>query len=428
MKLKYFWGLIGISILGLGLLVVIPMIKNNTINKKQFNIGICCGEPPYEFLNKDGQVEGIIKDLMEEVFKNNQLKKRGFRWSIMPFNQSFIALNKGRIDFLATFLVITKEREKLYDFAVISNSSIVFVHRINMENNILYGLQSESLSEKLAKEKKIKYMTYPDNQSVIFNFNLKKIHGIVCDKKILKDLIEKDFPEITHYTNINNMNIEFSNDGLIITNPEIQNDIIGTTKGSDTKKIYNKNLRVYYNLKDLLLDFRTNEIKTIILKKSELNNIFNHFHGLKIQFNSSNLNFKPYLNIKYINNYWIIEKQFNKVNNIIGTLKNNSIDHKGSIKFYNDKDILINDLMEDKIDCIAIKNFNEIPMEIFCSFANTKNNLKTSVENGLAFRKKILNKFDEKKKDLLIKIIEETAKNNKDLYEFEDSSKNHSDN
>ena len=243
MKLKYFWGFIFLSLMVIGFLIFQPVWKGSYKKQNPIIIGICCGEPPYEYLDKEGKVQGINKDLIEQVFHNSSMNNKNFKFSIMPFNQSFLALNKGKIDFLATFLTVTDKRKELYDFAVICQSKIVFVNRTNInQNNINYGLQLEAVFEDIAKQKKIKYTGYSDFQSVMLHFDMKKIDGFICDINTLKQLIEKNFNDVT---TLNTVKIQWNDNILIISNKS-EEKVTGVLS-NETIKYAHGSVRIYKN-------------------------------------------------------------------------------------------------------------------------------------------------------------------------------------
>jgi polar amino acid transport system substrate-binding protein len=420
MKLKYFWGFIFLSLMVMGFFIVEPLWKGSYKKSSPILIGICCGEPPYEYLDKEGNVQGINKDLLEQVFKNPSLNKKTFKFSIMPFNQSFLALNKGKIDFLATFLTVTEKRKELYDFAIISQSKIVFINRTNIhQDNVNYGLQLEAVFEEIAKQKKIKYTGYSDFQSVMLHFDMKKIDGIICDINTLKQLIEKNFNDIT---TLHPVQIQWNDNILIISNKS-QEKVTGVLHG-DSIKYANGPVRVYKNLKDLILAFRCEEIKQLILKKNEITPEFNQWMGLQIRSNSKNLLFKPYLFLRFKKDHWMMEKNNNKNNLVTGVLKNNFFEGYKSVKYYNNMEFLLNDLMEDKIDGIAIRNLDEISCDVFCGIANINKSMGGFyLNNGFAFRKQPINDFDLNEKQKLIDAIESEAKKNTQLSEYQTNSR-----
>jgi hypothetical protein len=399
----------------MGFLIFKPIVESSLSSQNPVVVGICCGEPPYEYLSKEGNVQGINKNLLEDVFKNSKINRKKFKFSIMPFNQSFMALDKGKIDFLATFLTITDKRKELYDFAVICQSKIVCVHRTNTsQSSLVYGLQLEAVFEDIAKKNQLKYTGYSDFQSVMLHFDMKKVDGFICDINTLKQLIEKNFNDITTLLPVK---VQW-NDNILILSNNGDNKITGVLS-NDGAKYASENVRIYNSLKDLLLAFRCEEIKSIVLKKQEITQLFNGLSGLQAKSNSKNLLFKPFLSLRFHKDHWIIEKNNNKKNLIIGALKNNFFEEYKSVKSYDNYEFMINDLMEEKIDGIAFRDFSSLGIEIFGSFANVNKSMdKIYIKNGFAFRKKPINDFDRNDKQNLMEIIENESQNHPQLCEY----------
>jgi hypothetical protein len=158
----------------------------------------------------------------------------------------------------------------------------------------------------------------------------------------------------------------------------------------------------------------------MIIPKSFINDIFHQLMDLKIQNNSLNFPLKPYLPLEYNNGFWIIKKLHHNDLKILGSIKNH-INNFKKLQIYQNHDILFNDLMADKIDGIIIKDFNEIPINFFVGLVNINEkctNKDFILFNGFAFRKNNHTEFDTKYQSLFIEVIEKTAKNNKDLWDY----------
>ncbi len=401
----------------IGSIILYSFVKPKNTQKTPIKVGICCGEPPYEYLDTNGNPQGYLKELMEKVFKTYG---KPFKFEVIPFSLSFLSLNKGKIDFLCTNLSITPQREKFYDFAVLFKSQIVLIYRSGQnKHNIIYGVQNESDFERIAQEKNVTYQAYKNFQAVMLHFDIKKINGFICDLNTVKQLLEKNYQSITSFTTVD---IQWNENILVINNTSSKPKIYGVLSLENTKYCGNNQTRLYYHLKDLLLAFRCGEINNIILKKNEVNEIFNELSGLQIKYNSTKFKI-PCLSLKFMDNYWVIEKNTNKKHNIIGILDNNKISGYQN-KIYNNWEIILNDLMEDKIDSIFFKEINDSLLEIGVATANINFDIGfINLFNGIAFRKNNLNKFDEEQKEYLKKIIENEAANDKNFNNYEDIKK-----
>jgi hypothetical protein len=340
--LKYFWILFFFVVSVWSGILIYPIVKDKLQKNHPIKIGICCQEPPYEYLEKNGEIQGYLKDLIQQVKKTS---KKNLKLEIIPFSFGFFSLKKCKIDILCTNLTINQERSNLYDFAFIFKNQIVFVFRTHTEENkVIYGLSGNSEFQKVAEEKKVNYKSYKDFPSIFLNFELGKIDGIVSDLKTIKQLVEKNFQNIT---TLKPIEIQWTDNILILKNNHTFNKNYGILSKENIKYCSsNGSIRQYHNLKDLLLAFRCGEIHSVILKKNELQQDFNKFSGLQIKYNSNNLQLKNSLKIKYKNNYWIIEKDNNKKNIIIGVINHDFINGYEN-KFYENLDILFNDLIED---------------------------------------------------------------------------------
>ena len=411
MKIKN-W-LIILTFIGISSLIVYPFIKNKFFPDNVIKIGVCCGEPPYEYLDKSGNPQGYLVDLIKKVFKNYNTP---VQIEVIPFNLSFLYLNKGKISLLCTNLSITPQREKMYDFAVLFKNQIVFVYRTNnMVKDINYGVQHESNFEQIAQEKKVFYTGYKNFQGVILHFGLKKINGFVCDLNTLKQLLEKNYEEIN---TLHPLKIQW-NDSILYLNHGNNKKIYGILSHDNLKYCGKNPVRLYYHLKDLLLAFRCGEINHIILKKHEINHDFNKFNGIQIKYNSNKIKV-PHLSLKFMDNYWVIEKNNNKKNEIIGTLKNYNIPGYNE-KVYDNWEILFNDLMEDKIDSIFLGDISDEKLQTYIGLANINYDIGiTDNYNGIAFRKGETTSFDKDYKTQIKSIIETEASQDKNFNSYQE--------
>ena len=410
-------------------------------------VGICCGEPPYEYLDKEGKIAGINKVLMDNVFKTLNIKNSTMQWKILPFSEAFLSLDSGNIDILATCLHINKERKARYDFAIISKSYLVFVNKSNVSDknmkNVCYGLQSEAVFEKEAKLRGLNYKGYANASDVFMNFDLDKVNGMLFDIRTLKDLIKKNYANICvsrsvifKIHSVGQQKLLHIKQAVRVNDKIWGNKIIcGISSEKNSKIIAQQicpNLRLYYNLDDLIVAFRSTEIEEIVI---DMNDYMSHSNLMSFSVTVDNIKLSQWLGTNKMidlqlrigkNSFLILKKNsaISMKNKKYGVLEQEQSmhalpHHEFEIMIYKDISSLFIALCQGVIHGILLQNPETPGISIFCEIANVKDR-SPDMFNGFAFRKNSNKNFDHKNKALIIKTIEEESLKNHQLSQYKE--------
>jgi hypothetical protein len=433
-----------ISLVGIGFICKYKF-KNFFTPSEIYNVGICCGEPPYEYLDKNGKIAGINKELINIVLKKMNIKKSLIHWHVMPFSEAFLALDLGKIDVLATVLYVSPERQERYDFAKISSSYLVFINKNREQNEkkgaVCYGLHGDSVFEKEAKLRGLRYKGYNNAADVLMNFDLDKVNGISVDVKTLKDLIIKNYPNICSPIEVlltvqqleDKKFFHIRNPQNLLENTPEDRKICGMLSWKHIKLASPSHiLRVYHKLEDLILAFRAAEVEEIIVPMEDYKN-FNNLMDLSVKVENPQLfqwlgvNKMMNLQLRISKNLLIIVKKNSNstINNkkygmlIENKQLSDTLHGEFEVVIYKDIPSVFIGLCTGVIDGIIIQNLPLKDISVFCNIANLKIR-GAPMFNGFAFRKIAKKTFDHQTKMTMIKTIEEEALKHHALREYEE--------
>lgn len=164
-------------------------------------VGTEAGFAPYEYLQGD-QVVGVDIDIAKEIAKQNGKK---LVIKNMDFDGALIALQQGKIDFVAAALSVSKERKRVMDFSDFYSTAktVVIVNRkqpaireaSDLKGKII-GVQQGNTADlwisdqQNGEEKEIR--RYTKFVQAIKDLENKKIDGILMDEIPAKQLIAKE--------------------------------------------------------------------------------------------------------------------------------------------------------------------------------------------------------------------------------------------
>lgn len=126
----------------------IGVVAQQTHLEKQDKI-IVVGDwlfPPYEFLNAQGQPDGFIIDLLEEVMKDQNLE---YEVRLTHFLNALNELNIGEADLL-TGLTYSDKRDTIYEFSL--THSFIYHSIICRKNSTIRTLDGLNGKKELLQE------------------------------------------------------------------------------------------------------------------------------------------------------------------------------------------------------------------------------------------------------------------------------------
>lgn len=155
---------------------------------KVYKVGLDVSYPPASFLDKNGEIAGLDIDIIKEIEKASDLK---FEIVKTPFAKLFTNINEGKLDLAISFIGVTDERLKDYDFSDVyyKSKSCVYVVEKNktikstsdLKGKKIAIASSGSLQEKMAKELGGEPVVFESILDVIASLKSGKTDAMIID-------------------------------------------------------------------------------------------------------------------------------------------------------------------------------------------------------------------------------------------------------